>query len=88
MNYLGKIEEITTDGRLIVECEDLPDIGNQVFDNKDRKIGRVGRVFGPVDAPYASIDVDKESKRPTIGTELFFKGRDKNGKGKRRNRRD
>lgn len=86
MEILGTIEEITCDGRMIVRCSEPPDIGLPVFDKKEQRIGTVGRVFGPVDGPYASVNPNGDPRR--IGTETFFRGNKQNAKGKRRNRRD
>lgn len=86
MDILGRIEEITCDGRLIVRCSELPDIGTVVYSHDNKRVGTVGRVFGPVDGPYASVKPDGEGQR--IGAEVFFGGNKQNAKGKRRNRRN
>lgn len=86
MDVLGKVEEITCDGRIIVRCEVLPDIGDAVFLNNER-LGTVGRVFGPVDGPYASVNPMK-GMTANKGGMTFFKGRKRDAKDKRRNRRD
>ena len=87
MDFFGTVEEITTDGRLIIQCKKLPDIGDPVFDSRQSRIGTVGKIFGPVDEPYASVNTGKDVRTPK-GTELFFRGKRQNGKGKRGNRRD
>ena len=33
LERLGRVEEVTNDGRLIVTCDVLPDIGDVVFDS-------------------------------------------------------
>lgn len=86
MEVLGIVEEVTCDGRMIVRCNELPDIGAPVFDRKQVRLGTVGRVFGPVDGPYASVT--PEGGPAGIGTETYFRGSRQNAKGKRRNRRD
>lgn len=86
MEVLGIVEEITCDGRMIIRCRELPDIGAPVFDNRQTRLGTVGRVFGPVDGPYASVT--PEDGPVGIGTETYFRGNKQNAKGKRRNRRD
>lgn len=86
MEVLGVVEEVTCDGRYIVRCRELPDIGTAVFDSRQSRIGTVGRVFGPVDGPYASVS--PEGGSATVGTETYFRGNKQNAKGKRRNRRD
>lgn len=86
MEVLGIVEEVTCDGRLIIRCNELPDIGSTVFDRKQVKLGTVGRVFGPVDGPYASVTPEGGPVR--IGTETYFRGNKQNAKGKRRDRRN
>ena len=86
MEILGTIEEITCDGRLIICCSELPDIGSPVYSKNEKRLGTVGRVFGPVDNPYASVKPEDTSAR--IGMEVFFRGNKQNAKGKRRNRRN
>ncbi len=86
MEILGIVEEITCDGRMIVRCNELPDIGAAVFDRRQTRLGSVGRVFGPVDGPYASVT--PEGGPAKIGTETYYRGNKQNAKGKRRNRRD
>ena len=86
MEILGTVEEITCDGRLIIRCRELPDIGTPVFDSRQSRLGTVGRVFGPVDGPYASVS--PEDGPAKIGTQTYFRGNKQNAKGKRRNRRN
>ena len=89
MERLGRIEEVTADGRAIISCYCAPGIGDAVFDSRSNRIGTVGRVFGPVDGPYASVTPDADREVAGLkGTEVFFKERQQNGKNKRRNRRD
>ena len=70
MEVLGIVEEITCDGRMIIRCRELPDIGAPVFDNRQTRLGTVGRVFGPVDGPYASVT--PEDGPVGIGTETYL----------------
>ncbi len=89
MELLGLVEEVTMDGSLISRCSSPPDIGDPIFSRKERKIGTVKRIFGPVDDPYVSITVvDGTNPESIRGTELYYTRGQVNGKGKRRNRRD
>ena len=90
MDHLGTVEEITCDGRLIVRCSDLPNIGEPVFDSRNKRIGVVKRIFGPVEEPYISITPEKDTDPSKYkGKDTFYnKGKEQNGKTKRRNRRD
>lgn len=89
MDVMGTVEEITCDGRLIVQCKELPDIGDPAFDRKQNRIGTVKKVFGPVDGPYAAITPEKGLQIGSLrGTDVFFKRGNLNGKSKGRNRRN
>ena len=88
MDFLGKVKEMTTDGRLIVQCPDAPDIGEPVFDAGQNKIGIIKRVFGPVSGPYASIETRNVVTDRIIGTDLYTRGGNKHGKDKGRSRRN
>ncbi|MCK9323268.1 MAG: Gar1/Naf1 family protein [Candidatus Methanomethylophilaceae archaeon] len=89
MDFLGIVEEVTSDGKAVVRSETLPDVGNLVFDQRERRVGTVKRIFGPVDEPYVSITI--EDKTLIMGLKekkLYFTKGTQNGKDKRRNRRN
>lgn len=83
---IGRIEEITPDGRLIAECSELPDMNEPIYDGNRKKIGVVKRIFGPVDRPYISITPETAISEKLRNTNIYKEGRD-NGKDKGRNRR-
>ncbi|MBR7152798.1 MAG: hypothetical protein IKD00_03515 [Candidatus Methanomethylophilaceae archaeon] len=87
---MGTVEEVTPDGRAIVRCEDLPEMGDAVFDSHQRKIGTVGRIFGPVSEPYASVTPCQGCETSGLKKSILFytKGKRHNGKNKGRNRRN
>ena len=84
MKILGTVTGMTAGMHAVVMCAETPSIGDEVLDGKHRRVGRVYRIFGPVDAPYASVTLDGDSKLKA-GTELYFNGANPNGKTKRRN---
>ncbi len=88
MDFLGKVSELTADGRIIVKCSETPEIGESVFDCKENKIGIVKRVFGPVDGPYASVEARTTLSDKIRGTDLYTRGGNKHGKAKGRSRRN
>jgi rRNA processing protein Gar1 len=88
MEILGKVKEITPDGRLIVQCPDTPEIGEPVFDADQNRIGVVKRVFGPVSGPYASVETKAVATDRMKGTDLYTRGGNKRGKDKGRSRRN
>lgn len=86
MDFLGIVEEITTEGRIIVRGVTAPEPGDFVFDPKQKRIGTVKRVFGPVDSPYVSVvPADRSILTNISGKKTYFEGATRNGKNKRRN---
>ena len=86
MDFLGVAEEVTSDGKIIVLGVTAPEIGDPVFDARQRRIGSVKRVFGPVDGPYVSVvPVDKMLLTNISGKKVYFEGATSYGKNKRRN---
>lgn len=88
MKFLGTVYDITDDGRLIVECSEVPEIGETAYDRKENKVGTVKKVFGPVDGPYASVETGNAASEKLRGVDLFIKGGKENGKAKGRSRRN
>ncbi len=85
MEYLGDIETITHDGRIVVRAVSAPDVNNAVFDAREHRIGTVKRVFGPVDSPYVTIlPVAKGDLSGLLRTKVYCKGEKRDGKGKGR----
>ena len=86
MDFLGVAEEITSDGKIIVVGVAAPELGDPVFDAKQKRIGSVKRVFGPVDGPYVSVaPADKAVLTNISGKKVYFEGAAPYGKNKRRN---
>lgn len=85
MDFLGTVDGITSEGRIVVRCEQAPDIGDAVFDQSQKRIGTVKRVFGPVDGPYASVSSTEGVPKKIEGKKLYCNKRVKDGKTKRRN---
>ena len=86
MDFLGVVEEVTSDGRMIVIGETAPEIGDPVFDSKQKHIGSVKRIFGPVEKPYVSVvPSDKAVLTGISGKKVYFEGATRYGKNKRRN---
>lgn len=85
MQYLGDVETVTNDGKIIVRAVTTPEVNNAVFDDRERKIGTVKRIFGPVDSPYVTIlPVAKGGLDGLLNKKTYLKGEKKDGKGKGR----
>jgi rRNA processing protein Gar1 len=87
MQFLGEIETITNDGKIVIRAVTAPEVNNTVFDNRDRKIGTVKRILGPVDSPYASVAGDNIGPK-LKGKNLFFNQSEKDGGFKRKGRKN
>ena len=85
MRLLGEVQEVSFDGKLIVRGSFAPRPRDAVMDNRRRPIGRVARVFGPVAAPYVSVEVTGDkSLLSAMGTQVYVEGVDDLGKGDKR----
>ena len=85
MEYLGYVETVSGNGRFVVKAETVPEINDQLFDQRGTRIGSVKRIFGPVDGPYVTVTASDASILTDIaGKKIYFKGETKYGKGKRR----
>jgi len=71
MKRLGVVENIAYDGSVLVRSETAPAVGTPVVDKRNRPIGRVARVFGPVREPFASVRPIGPASASLIGVEVF-----------------
>ena len=84
MDFLGTVAEITSDGRAVVSASVPPEVGDPVFDSRKRRLGKVVRIFGPVDGPYVSVELENVNVSELAGSDLYIQGVKQNGKVKRR----
>jgi RNA-binding protein len=75
LKRLGTVLHLSPHGHLIVRLEEpsLPKINAKVVNKKMDKIGTVYDIFGPEDAPYVSVKLDK--KMPRSGVQALVKER-------------
>ncbi|MDO5850059.1 MAG: Gar1/Naf1 family protein [Methanobacteriaceae archaeon] len=90
MKVLGNILHLANSGKLIVKTTKTPPAGAFVFTNDKNKIGRVGRIFGPVKTPYVSINlyrsVNKRDLENRCGEKLFVSTKKEDKEFKKSNR--
>lgn len=83
--YSGIVESVTNEGNFVVKAEFTPDVNDPVYGPDGSKIGKVKRVFGPVDSPYVTIVPENKDVLAKIGgKKITFRRDAKDGKGKRR----
>ena len=60
MKELGRVLHISPSKKAVMRVQMTPKIGQDVFDENDKHVGRVFDIFGPTDSPYVAI----ESRNP------------------------
>ncbi|MEA3557924.1 MAG: Gar1/Naf1 family protein [Candidatus Thermoplasmatota archaeon] len=75
MRSLGRVVNFSPKGSLILRCENAPSIGSMVVDRRGGAVGKIVRVTGPVDAPFAMVRPFEKSRgmlSKMSGKELFL----------------
>jgi RNA-binding protein len=84
MDVFGVVEDVSHEGLIIVRSDAAPDHGDVVYDEKQKRIGTVKRVFGPVDRPYVSVVPAEKPMKNISGRKVYFEKGGQYGKNKRR----
>jgi RNA-binding protein len=74
MIELGEVLHLARSGRLIVKLQPncgLSKIGQLLFDNEGKRIGRIIELIGSVKSPFASVLPDSKPSNETKGTKVF-----------------
>src|SRR3972149_1207692 len=87
MKRLGVVENLSYDGTVLVRSEFAPSRGATVVDKRNRAVGTVVRVFGPVREPFAAARPKVHAPPSLLGAELFVSEGDHARKEDRRSRR-
>ncbi len=69
---LGVVENIGHDGSLLVHSESTPARGAFVVDKRNRPLGRVARVFGPVKEPFTVVVPSVPAVPSLVGADVFI----------------
>ena len=86
MDVLGVAEVVSNEGLIIIRGDVTPEYGDIVYDAKQKRMGTVKRVFGPVDRPYISVvPSDRIVPADIPGKKVYFERGVQHGKNKRRN---
>lgn len=75
MKYLGKIEDIIYNGKILVNTTFKPNFGDIVLDKHKKTIGRIQKIIGPVKKPYIVITPKNNIKASfnLIGIDVYLK---------------
>src|SRR5205807_5060596 len=71
MRRLGVVENIAHDGTVLIRSEFAPSRGADVRDKRNRPLGRVVKVFGPVQEPFAAVRPVGPASLSLIGADVF-----------------
>ncbi len=56
MRIEGNVECVSHRGKIIARFPSTVETGSEVIDNRNKKVGTVSWIFGPVDSPYTEIE--------------------------------
>ncbi len=66
------VENIAHDGSLLVRSSFAPPRGAEVADKRNRPLGRVIRVFGPVKEPFTSVRPVAPAAPSLVGADVYI----------------
>lgn len=88
MRRLGVVENIAHDGTVLIRSEFAPTRGADVRDKRNRPLGHVAKVFGPVREPFAAVRPVRPASLSLIGADVFVHEGNHASQENRRGRRD
>jgi len=68
---VGYVLRISRSKRIIVKLEKEVREGDILYDDRGRKAGKVIEVFGPIRAPYASLQPLTDRLRGLVGRKVY-----------------
>ena len=69
---VGLVENIGHDGTVLVKSSQPVRVGQSLVDSRNRPIGRVLRMFGPVAAPFLSLRPAGKVPLGLVGQPVFL----------------
>jgi rRNA processing protein Gar1 len=72
LHRIGQVLHVSNTKNIILKVENVPQIGNQVTDEKLKQIGIVFDVFGPTSAPYVAVKPNTQNPEQFINQVLYF----------------
>ena len=81
MRTEGYIDSISQNGKIIARFPKMVSLNTPVNDIRNKKIGKIEWIFGPVDEPYFEIEPYNKSQKTLslIGNKIYVE-EDNNGK--------
>ena len=73
MKKLGTVKNVIHDGTILLRASETPAPGTKVYDLRGAEVGKVARVFGPVNEPYVSLRPKARTDNiGLLGTTLYL----------------
>ena len=82
MREIGRVLHISPSKKAVIKARKAPKIGEIVFDEKQRCIGRVFDVFGPTVSPYVEVEV--KDPQQVVNSVLYLSSSSKHERKKKR----
>ena len=85
LHRIGHVLHVSNTKNIILKAENVPQIGNQVIDEKLKQVGTVFDVFGPTSSPYVAVKPDIQNSELLVNQVLYAVPSNER-RNKRRNR--
>ena len=84
MKRLGVVENVSYDGSVVVRAQFAPAPGIPVLDKRQRVLGKIVKVFGPVREPFATVRPEGKVTLSVLGSEVYVsEGKNAEQEGRR-----
>ncbi len=87
MKRLGVVENVVYDGSVLIRADYAPRPGAWVVDKRQRPLGRVVKIFGPVKEPFLAVRPDGKVPLSLLGSDVYVSEVHDGAKEGRRGRR-
>jgi len=71
LRKIGRVLHISPSKKAVIKVEKTPRIGETVLDEKQRQIGTVSDIFGPIVSPYVEVEVKVKDPQEIINNILY-----------------
>ncbi|MFO7793251.1 MAG: hypothetical protein R6W73_09800 [Candidatus Saliniplasma sp.] len=72
LKIYGKVMNFQGRDKMIAKFSRSLEISSSIFDNRNREIGEIEWIFGPVDDPYYEIKTQNEMKRLSMINQKIY----------------
>jgi len=84
LRRIGRVLHISSSEKAVIRTLKPPRIGERVFDENKKFVGKVFDVFGPTKSPYVEVDIQRERASSLIGKMLYQSPSKRKKRGRKR----